>query len=84
MPKKNLTPRQRERLKNDFPAGRVAALLTGAGVVLVGVFLNLQPSVILVRAFISSCVMGFIVSLGTSVIRMTDADYKRRRRATDT
>jgi hypothetical protein len=83
MPKKNLTPRQRARLKNEFPAGRVAALLTGAGVVLVGVFVNLQPSVILVRALVSSLVMGFIVSLGISVIRMADADYRRRRRAAD-
>lgn len=86
MSKQQLTPRQRQRLKKNFPFGICAALLTGAAVVLVGVFLKLEPYVILQRAVVSSFVLGIIVSLGVSIIRMTDSEYRQhagRRRATN-
>ncbi|MEO1526925.1 MAG: hypothetical protein AAFX06_15920 [Planctomycetota bacterium] len=73
-----LTPRQERRARTTFPLGTFAAMLTAAFVTLVGVFLGLQPLVILTRAFVSAAVIGLVMSLGVSVVRLANAEHRRR------
>ncbi len=75
---KKLTPRQRQRLSRNAPAGVFAGLFTAAAVTLIGVVSHLQPSVILIRAAVSAALIGFLVSFGLGIVRMPDAEYKRR------
>lgn len=76
---KSLTPRQRSRLKRKFPFGMYTALLTATLVTLVGVVLRLDPMAILIRASISSIVIGMLFSIGVGIVRMSDDEQKRRR-----
>ena len=78
MKAKRRTRREMLRSKKVFPAGMFAALLTAACVTLVGVCLVLEPFVILVRAFFSAIVIGSLVSLGVSIVRLADSEYKKR------
>jgi hypothetical protein len=54
------------------------ALLTGSIVTLVGVFVGLEPIVILVRSIVSAAVLGCLVSLGISIVRLANSEYKKR------
>lgn len=73
-----LTPRQERRARNMFPLGTFAAMLTSVSVTLVGVFLGLQPLVILTRAFVSALVIGLLMSIGASVVRLANAEHRKR------
>lgn len=77
---KGRKPSRREKLRSQpaFPAGMFAALLTAAFVTLVGVFLGLEPFVILFRSSISAVVLGCLVSLGVSIVRLADSEYKKQ------
>lgn len=72
------TPTRREamRRQRSFPAGTLVALLTAIAVTLIGVALRLDSWAILTRATVSSVLLGMVVSLGVSVIRRADTDYK--------
>jgi hypothetical protein len=74
---KALTARQAIRRRKSFPVGTYTALLTSALVTLVGVFLRLDPFTILSRAVGSALLLGLVVSIGVSVIRLADSGYKR-------
>ena len=73
-----MTPRQRLRARSMFPLGTFAAMLTGAFVTLIGVSLGLQPFVILKRALVSAVIIGLLMSLGGSVVRLLNAEHRRR------
>jgi hypothetical protein len=53
---------------NTWPWGRIAAALTSCLVTLIGVVRDLDPDVILWRAFVASLLMGMLVSVGRYVI----------------
>lgn len=76
----NRKPTRRERLRNQqaFPAGMFAGLMTAACVTLIGVLLGLESNVILLRAAISGLVIGSVVSLGVSIVRLADAEHQKR------
>ncbi|TWU02366.1 hypothetical protein [Stieleria varia] len=78
MAEKKLTRRQRLRIKQSFPMGMYVGLLTGTFVTLVGVALRLEPFVIFVRSFSSSVLLGSVVSIGLSIVKMADTEYKQR------
>jgi hypothetical protein len=73
-----LSRREKLREQGAFPAGMFAALLTAASVTLIGVSLRLEPLVILVRSSISAVLLGCLVSLGVSIVRLADSEYKKR------
>ena len=66
------------RVRRTFPAGMFVSLLTGSIVTLVGIFSGLEPLVILVRSFVSAVVLGCLVSLGISIVRLANSEYKKR------
>ncbi|MCS7467175.1 hypothetical protein NZK35_11025 [Stieleria sp. ICT_E10.1] len=73
---KSTTRRASFRRQKAFPVGTLIALLTAVAVTLVGVILGLESSTILMRAIVSSVLVGSVVSIGVGVIRLADADYK--------
>ena len=73
---KQQTRRALIRRQKAFPAGTFAALLTAIAVTLVGVALGVDSWTILIRALVSSALVGSVVSIGVGVIRLADADYK--------
>ncbi|MDV6030945.1 MAG: hypothetical protein F9B45_12755 [Phycisphaera sp. RhM] len=73
---KSTTRRASQRRQKAFPVGTLIALLTAVVVTLVGVVLGLESSTILMRAIVSSVLVGSVVSIGVGVIRLADADYK--------
>ena len=75
---KKLSRRARLREASAFPIGMYSALLTAVFVTLLGLALQHDSKVILVRAAISGVMIGSIVSLGVSFVRMADAEYKDR------
>ncbi|MGB7345733.1 MAG: hypothetical protein WBD20_16070 [Pirellulaceae bacterium] len=72
-----MTRRSAMRVKRSFPHGKFAALLTAAFVTLMGVYLQLEPLTILIRASVSAIVLGGVVSLGVSIVRLADAESKK-------
>lgn len=72
--------RARSRSNQRFPAGMFTGLLTAAFVVLVGVFLRQSPLVILIRSSVSAVLLGCIVSLGLSVVRIADSEQEKQRK----
>jgi len=73
-----ISRREAEQSKQLFPHGKFVALLTAAFVTLVGVYLQLEPITILMRASVSAIVLGIVVSLGISVVRLADAESKKQ------
>ena len=63
--------RRSKSQSDQSPWGRVAGLLTACAVTLVGVMSGLDPHVILIRAAISSLVVGVVVAVGVSLVRVT-------------
>lgn len=53
--------------------GAMAGLLTACVVTLIGLFVELDPHIILGRACLAGVVMGVIVSFGVSVIYIANA-----------
>ena len=78
MSNKKTTRRERLRAKPVFPAGMFVGLLTGSCVTLVGIFSGLDSTVILTRSFTSGILLGCIVSLGVSIVRMADSESKKQ------
>lgn len=76
MSRQRITHRQSLRRQKSFPAGTFAALLTAIAVTLIGVFMGVESYTILIRALVSSMIVGTVVSIGVGVIRLADADYK--------
>ena len=76
-----MTPRASRRgaelAKRNFPYGKFCGLLTGAFVTLIGVALQLSPMTILIRASVSAIVIGAIVALGVSLVRIADTEDKK-------
>ncbi|QDT10263.1 hypothetical protein [Planctomycetes bacterium K23_9] len=62
------------RAKNAFPYGKFVGLLTAAFVTLVGVYMQLEPITILMRSTVSAIVIGTVVSVGVSIVRLADAE----------
>ena len=78
MKNKGMTHRAKERMRREFPAGMYVGLMTSAIVTLVGVFLGLDPTVILVRAAVSAAVLGGLVSLGINIVKTSNMGYHPR------
>ena len=53
--------------QNAIPAGRIAAILTGCAVTLIGIVNNLEPDVLLFRVVIATLIVGF----GAAVLART-------------
>ena len=70
--------RRTEQLKRQkFPHGRFVALLTAALVTLIGVYLRLDSITILIRASVSATVIGTLISLGVSIVRLTEDENRK-------
>ncbi len=78
MNRKQISRRAQLRVRRTFPAGMFVSLLTGSIVTLVGIFSGLEPMVILVRSFVSAVVLGCLMSLGISIVRLANSEYKKR------
>ena len=78
MSRDRVTRRKQLRGREAFPAGMFVALLTGASVTLVGVFHGLEPAVILIRSFVSAVMLGCLVSLGASIVRLANSEFEKQ------
>lgn len=74
--------RAQKELKDSFPFGFFAGLVTAAAVTLLGVYLRFEPTVILTRAVVSAAVVGLVISLCMGFIRILNTGSKRRRSRT--
>jgi hypothetical protein len=64
--------RQRRKQKQR-PVGLLTAMLTACVVTLIGVFSDVEPLAVLLRAGLSAVLMGVLVSLGLGVIRTANS-----------
>ncbi len=61
--------KRHRRNQKQRPIAFMAAMFTGCVVTLIGVFSNVEPLAVLLRAVLSALLMGALVSLGVGVIR---------------